>query len=160
MAEEDAGEGGAPSAGEGHGDREDGGGGGGDDDDAEQNDAQHASGGEAPVIVVGPYDPIEEVVYTLDNPLIKTKARYIRGTLMREADLVRIAADDARACFIMCDKVATDASLADDATIMRALVIENFNPKVRCACSRCSLLMTCIPRFRLHARRCFPSALT
>jgi len=112
-----------------------GGGGGGGGDEGEEGGGgkgdESSSVGEAPAIVVGPNDPIEEVVYTLDNPLIKTKARYIRGTLMREADLVRIAADDARACFIMCDKAATDASLSDDATIMRALVIENFNPKIR-----------------------------
>jgi hypothetical protein len=110
------------------------------------------------VVVFGADDPEEDVRMLMHHPNVRNKSLYIRGTVMQEEDMVRIAgefsiyryisrescsqfdslpltslttADHAHACFLFADKAPPNASRSDEATIIRALVTRNFNPHIR-----------------------------
>ena len=83
------------------------------------------------VLIVGPCDPDESVKQLLESALLRSKARFVRGTLMQEEDLIRFAADDAKACFILVHKQAKDVRKEDDAALIRALVVSNFCHDIR-----------------------------
>ena len=83
------------------------------------------------LLVVGPEDPDDAVKLLLESALLRSKARFVRGTLMQEEDLLRFAAHDAKACFILAHKQAKDVHSEDDAALIRALVVGNFCPNIR-----------------------------
>ena len=74
---------------------------------------------------------ITKVRVFMAHPNIRARGVYIRGTVMQEEDMSRIAAGDAHACFIIADKEALNSALEDEANIIRALVARNFNDKLR-----------------------------
>ena len=83
------------------------------------------------VIVLGANDPEEDVRVLMHHPSVRNKGLFIRGTVMQEEDMLRIAAHHAHACFLFADKAPPDAARSDEATIIRALVTRNFNPGIR-----------------------------
>ena len=83
------------------------------------------------LLVVGPDDPDDAVKQLLESALLRSKAQFVRGTLMQEEDLLRFAAHDAKACFILAHKQAKDVRKEDDAALIRALVVSNFCPRIR-----------------------------
>ena len=81
-----------------------------------------------PVVIMAPHEPSEELQSLLVSPMIDGKARYVKGSVMLDEDLYRAGVDEARACFVLCDKTTTTPESMDAATVLRALMVENFNP--------------------------------
>ena len=92
-------------------------------------------GGKPPfcVVVCAPEEPDENITAMLCSPFLQNRVRYIKGTVMNESDLYRIAADTAVACFVVCDLDTPEDSMerVDAYTALRAMVIKNFNPKCK-----------------------------
>ena len=65
--------------------------------------------GSTSVVILGPTEPPEERVHLLLNPVIESRVRYIKGSIMLEEDLWRVAAKQADACFVLIDKIADDS---------------------------------------------------
>lgn len=82
-------------------------------------------------IIMGPDEPTDGVQSLLLNPVYDTHIRYVRGSVMSNDDLWRVAADKAEACFVLCNSGASDPAAEDKATALRTLVVKNFNPALR-----------------------------
>lgn len=82
------------------------------------------------LVIVSPEDPSEDVATVLVNPMFENQVRFIKASVMSEADLYRVAADAAEACFVVSDTAAIDNEEEDKRTLLRTLVIKNFNPSL------------------------------
>ncbi|RHY52225.1 hypothetical protein DYB34_013012, partial [Aphanomyces astaci] len=56
------------------------------------------------------------------------KVMYIKGSILNDEDLHRVAVDTAQAAFLLADKNSNDSVAEDANTVLRSLVLENYNP--------------------------------
>lgn len=81
-----------------------------------------------PCVIVGPEEPNEGIINLLDHPMLQGRVKYIKGSVMSDADLCRIGADVARACFVLVSKSSVDSNKTDQDTVLRLLAVRNYNP--------------------------------
>lgn len=81
-----------------------------------------------PCVIVGPEEPNEGIINLLDHPMLQGRVKYIKGSVMSDADLCRIGADVARACFVLVSKSSVDSDKTDQDTVLRLLAVRNYNP--------------------------------
>lgn len=67
----------------------------------------------------------------VDAPRLLTPVHRLRGSIMREEDLMDGGAVHADSCFILSDPNADDVEAADKQTILRTLAVMNFNPALK-----------------------------
>lgn len=85
-----------------------------------------------PCVIMSPQEPSEELRALLVNPALQGQVKYVKGSIMNDDDLYRVAADEARACFVLSDKISRNSKKEDSSTVLRSLIIENFNPSTCC----------------------------
>ncbi|ETV86365.1 hypothetical protein, variant 2 [Aphanomyces astaci] len=59
------------------------------------------------------------------------KVMYIKGSILNDEDLHRVAVDTAQAAFLLADKNSNDSVAEDANTVLRSLVLENYNPDLQ-----------------------------
>lgn len=84
-------------------------------------------------IMVGVDEPPDDVKTLLASPLLDTRLKYIRGSIMQAEDLHRMAAAQAEAVFLLTDTSLTDkaATQADNESAFRAVMAKTHAPHVQ-----------------------------
>ncbi|OQR82449.1 Voltage-gated Ion Channel (VIC) Superfamily [Achlya hypogyna] len=83
-----------------------------------------------PCVIMAPHEPNEELRALLMHPLFTGKVFYVKGSILNEEDLHRVAVDRAQAAFILTDKNAHDPVSEDANAVLRSLVLENCAPEL------------------------------
>jgi len=83
------------------------------------------------VVIMGPNEPMDDVQSLLLHTKYEQRVSYIRGSVMQRADLFRVAADTADACFVLCNAASENQASEDRATAVRTLVVKNFNAQLK-----------------------------
>ena len=83
------------------------------------------------IVIMGPEEPTDDVQTLLLHTKYEQRVSYVRGSVMQRADLFRVAADKAEACFILCNAASESQITEDRATAVRTLVVKNFNPDLK-----------------------------
>ncbi|KDO27920.1 hypothetical protein SPRG_07194 [Saprolegnia parasitica CBS 223.65] len=84
-----------------------------------------------PCVIMAPFEPREDVRALLVHPLFMGKVFYVKGSILSEEDLHRVAVDKAQAAFILTDKNAADPVSEDANAVLRSLVLENCSPALQ-----------------------------
>ncbi|KAF0694817.1 Aste57867_14341 [Aphanomyces stellatus] len=84
-----------------------------------------------PCVIMAPVEPSEELRALLVNPLLQNRVTYIKGSILNEEDMHRVAVDEAQAAFLFTDKNSSDFVAEDANTVLRSLVLENVNPELQ-----------------------------
>ncbi|EQC42791.1 hypothetical protein SDRG_00512 [Saprolegnia diclina VS20] len=90
-----------------------------------------ASVNRIPCVVMAPHEPSEAVRAILIHPLFMGKVFYVKGSILSEEDLHRVAVDKAQAAFILTDKNSHDPVSEDANAVLRSLVLENCSPALQ-----------------------------
>jgi len=83
------------------------------------------------VIIMAPCTPPKSTIDVLHMQGFHRKARYIIGSPISEADLMRVSAHKADAALILSDAQSMDVSKEDVRSVLMTIAIENLNPRIR-----------------------------
>lgn len=75
-------------------------------------------------VILSPQEPDEEIRSMLLRPELFDRVSYVLGSVLSAQDLARAGASEARACFVLSKKQASNVMQEDAANIMRALAVK------------------------------------
>lgn len=75
------------------------------------------------IVILNPYEPSEELLALLSDPLYTNRIKYVKGSVMSFRSLDKVKAKEAKAVFIFAGWTGERGDIGDAEGVMRALVI-------------------------------------
>ncbi|KAI6653632.1 Potassium channel subfamily member 1 isoform X21 [Oopsacas minuta] len=82
-------------------------------------------------VILCPRSPDKMTENRLKSPVWRRRVVLLQGSALRSMDLDRTSISNARCCFLIPDRQTDDPNAADQETILRAIAIRRFAPRIK-----------------------------